>query len=76
MVKKNPYSVDSHIIDYFLSIAEKMEAQLDKEAYAYVKNIFSDEDSSSENFANLPLGDENIQSLSKKQNVQNLTQKV
>lgn len=74
MVKKNPYAVDSHIIDYFLSIAEKMEAQLDKEAYAYVKNIFSSEDS--ENFANLPLGEENIQSLSKKQNFQNLAQKV
>ncbi len=74
MAKQNPFAVDSHIIDYFLSIAEKMESQLDEEAFAYVKNIFSSEESA-ENFANLPMGEENIQSISKKHTLENLSQK-
>ena len=32
--------LDSHIIDYFLFVAEKMEDQLDDETYASVKRIF------------------------------------
>ena len=31
---------DSHVIDYFLTLADKMEAQLDDETYATVKRIF------------------------------------
>lgn len=75
MEKQNPYLADSHIIDYFLSIAEKMEARLDKEAYAYVKSIFSEE-TSLENFENLPMGEENIESITKKQNPKPLSPKA
>ncbi|KAF6242815.1 hypothetical protein C6988_06435 [Nitrosopumilus sp. b1] len=32
--------LDSHIIDYFLYVAEKMENQLDDESYASVKRLF------------------------------------
>ena len=31
---------DSHVIDYFLFLADKMENQLDDETYASVKRIF------------------------------------
>ena len=33
--------LDSHVIDYFLSVAEHMENQLDDQTYASVKRIFS-----------------------------------
>lgn len=32
---------DTHVIDYFLNLAETMEARLDDETYASVKRIFS-----------------------------------
>ena len=33
--------LDSHIIDYFLHIAARMEEQIDDQTYASVKRIFS-----------------------------------
>ena len=32
---------DSHIIDYFLNMAEHMEEQLDEQTYASIKRIFN-----------------------------------
>ena len=38
---KNSFpKLDSHVIDYFLSLAEHMENQLDDQTYASVKRIF------------------------------------
>ena len=33
--------IDSHVIGYFLNMADSMEKQLDDETYASVKRIFS-----------------------------------
>jgi len=33
--------IDSHVISYFLNMADSMEKQLDDETYASVKRIFS-----------------------------------
>ena len=33
--------LDSHIVDYFLHIASRMEEQIDDQTYASVKRIFS-----------------------------------
>ena len=33
--------LDSHVIDYFLQIAARMEEQIDEQTYASVKRIFS-----------------------------------
>ena len=33
--------LDTHVIDYFLEMAQKMEEELDNETYAAVKDIFS-----------------------------------
>ena len=33
--------LDTHVIDYFLEMAQKMEQELDDETYASVKDLFS-----------------------------------
>lgn len=33
--------LDSHVIDFFLDMAQKMEEELDDETYASVKDIFA-----------------------------------
>ena len=40
MVERLP-KFDTHVIDYFLNLAENMEERLDDETYASVKRIFS-----------------------------------
>ena len=40
-MEKSLPKLDSHVIDYFLSVAENMENQLDEQTYASVKRIFS-----------------------------------
>lgn len=40
-MKKSLPKLDSHIIDYFLYMAEHMEEQLDDQTYASVKRIFN-----------------------------------
>ena len=40
-MEKSMPKLDSHIIDYFLNMAEHMEEQLDEQTYASVKRIFN-----------------------------------
>ena len=40
-MKKSLPKLDSHIIDYFLYMAEHMEEHLDDQTYASVKRIFN-----------------------------------
>ena len=41
IMEKSLPKLDSHIIDYFLNMAEHMEEQLDDQTYSSVKRIFS-----------------------------------
>lgn len=41
IVRRSLPKLDSHVIDYFLSMAEHMESKLDDQTYASVKRIFS-----------------------------------
>ena len=42
-MEKSMPKLDSHVIDYFLNMAEHMEEHLDDQTYASVKKIFNRE---------------------------------
>ncbi len=42
-MEKSMPKLDSHVIDYFLNMAEHMEVHLDDQTYASVKKIFNRE---------------------------------